>query len=287
MCICLEPAQLTSTIIVAHQTEHEGRQVNVVGYMNTADSASSDEPNAMILPIPSASPMSSANCIDMTGTRGAFEKYARIFDPPARGRGVRSAVVSAAGPGFVEVFDSGSYTVALTRQAQLTDLRRALEQFPEDRRIHLNMQRAEVFRAFRRLYPDWHLAVCAWRGRLEGDPILWWYDPMPEYEDRHFIPGLDAHDGKPPNPGLISIEVDHTLVVGDLETKRGDNAMHVFEGVPEHLWKWLPTQVYGARIKGRVARNGDWIVPKSGWTAQNMEERLRSPRSAPPGYRGA
>jgi hypothetical protein len=284
MCICLEPAKLTDTVIVAHQATHEGRPVNVIGYMNTADSVSR-EPNAMILPIPSAAPMSSDNCIDMTGTREAFGKYARMFEPRARGKSVTRGIAAAAGPaGSIQVFSSGSYTVALTKQASLPDLRRALNEFPEGKRIALNRQRAEVFRSFRTLYPDWYLAVCVWEGFIEADPILWWYEPMDEYVDNHFVPGLDAHDGNPPDPSLMSVPIDHTVVVGDVRTQKGDNAMDVVALTPERVWKWLPTHVYGAHLRNRQARNGDWVLPKKGWDNVNMFNRITDPRVPPPGY---
>lgn len=284
MCSTLEPATLASTILVAHQIEHEGRQVNVVGYQNTAASEK-DGPNAMVLPIPSAAAMTQANCIDMTGVGGLFREYEDLVRPRSRGmsKGIAVAAAAADDDG-IEVFDSGSYTVLLTKQFDLKRLRDVLAGLPEDKRIDINLAKAKVFRAFRKLYPDWYLAICIWNGVVKAEPILWWYEPTSEFVDNHFLPGLDAHDGNPPDPSLKSVPVDHTLITGIKPTRRDFlNADALVNKLPEHLRKWLPRHVDGNLLHHENLPNGDWVFPKGA----SIPFRLEGRRVSPPGYVGA
>jgi hypothetical protein len=279
MCITLEPATLASTILLAHQVEHEGKTVNVVGYQNHAKSKGPG-PNAMILPIPSAIAMTPANCIDMTGAEKVFRKYEEVVRP--RSRGLSKGAPAAAAVDSLQVFDSGSYTVLLTKQLNLTALRQAMEALPEDKRLELSFAQAKVFSAFRKLYPDWHVAICIWKGEIDPEPILWWYEPMTEFVDKHFLPGLDAHDGNPPDPSLKSVPIDHTLITSVAPTRDWRNADEIVDGAPEHLRKWLPRHVTGALLHGQQARNGDWVFPK------NIDNgfQLGGKRVPPPGYEG-
>lgn len=284
MCCTLEEAVLSSTVLLAHQVEHEGRRVNVIGYQNTAESRGSG-PNAMIIPIPSATPMSQANCVDMTGVGSVFKDYWDLLRPKTRGLYLGGPAAADAFDAL-EVFNSGSYTVLLTKQVNLTQLREAMVELPADKRIELDLQKAKIFSAYRKMYPDWHIAICIWNDHVEAEPILWWYDPMPEYVGNHFLPGLDAHDGQPPNL-KVAVRVDHTIVVGAPSERPGwNNASDVVAKVPEHLRKWLPAHVFGEEISGQL-RNGDWVLPKEGWSGTNSFDRVATaPRVVPPGARG-
>ena len=282
MCCTLEEAVLSSTVLLAHQVEHEGRRVNVIGYQNTAESRGSG-PNAMIIPIPSATPMSQANCVDMTGVGPVFKDYWDLLRPKTRGLYLGGPAAADAFDAL-EVFNSGSYTVLLTKQVNLTQLREAMVELPADKRIELDLQKAKIFSAYRKMYPDWHIAICIWNDHVEAEPILWWYDPMPGYVDKHFLPGLDAHDGQPPDL-KVAVGVDHTIVVGAPSTERlgWNNAERIVAKAPEHLRKWLPTHVYGHEVNGQL-RNGDWVFAKDGWTSENSAERvLVAERVSPPG----
>jgi len=282
MCITLEPATLASTILVAHEVEHDGRSVNVVGYQNKASSAGAG-PNAMILPIPSAAPMGPANCIDMTGAEQLFGRYEDLVRPVSRSRGLEDVAV-AAGPDL-RVFDSGSYTVVLTRRFDLERLQDVLAALPADKRLELGAAQMRVFDAFRELYPGWHLAICIWSGTVAAEPILWWYEPLPAYVDKHFLPGLDAHDGNPPDPSLRSVPIDHTLIVGTDAKAGPPNAAGLVDDVPKPLRKWLPRNVFGALLHNTTARNGDWVFDKSiDRDSRLTHRRIRVP---PPGHAAA
>lgn len=273
MCITIDPADLLDTILLAHSTEHEGTHVNVIGYQNQAKNKSRS-PNAMVLPFPSAEPMTQKNCIDMSGHPNLLKRYAGLVRPRARSltKSLRS----------VQVFDSGSYTVVLA--ATPTDIPSVIEQVPENKRPRLH---PELFDAFATWYPGWPVALCCWDGRIEAEPLLWWYQPRPEFQDRHFLPSLDGHDGRIPNPSAPSVLVDHTLIIG---SHRGPsvpdvvvpNAQQIQESVSSHHTHFFPSHVHGGKIKKQM-KNGDWVLPKDGWNRHTAANRLNAQRQSPPG----
>jgi hypothetical protein len=275
MCISINPAELTNTILLAHSVEHEGRIVNVIGYQNVAKNKGAG-PNAMLLPFPSAAPMSQANCLDLSAHPDLFKRYAALLKPETRGR---SRSFSPPDDDLAEVFESGSYTVVLASNA--TAIPDAISRVPEHKRPRLH---PELFDAYKLWYPGWSMALCCWDGTIEAEPLLWWYEPLPEYRDRHFLPGLDGHDGKVPDPAKKDVDVDHVIVIGSHTTgSLGPTAGKVRDSVPPELRRFLPDHVYGGRLH-RPMMNGDWVLPKDGWTRHNAYERIEEKRASPPGF---
>jgi hypothetical protein len=297
----IDPAELNKTILLAHTVERDGVTLNVLGYQNNAtNKAYPARPNAMVLPFPALDPMTQENCIDMTGQERLFRKYQAILTPQERslslgmkgGDGLRS----------VEVFESGSYTVVLAADAK--DIPSAMGRVPENKRPRLH---PEMFDAIGMWYPDWPVALCCWDGTIEAEPMVWWYRPMAEYRDKHFLPGLDGHDGGVPDPARKSVPVDHTIIVGappkglteaqenlPEQSRRyvarhhnRRNAEHLLTDVPSEIRQWLPDHVYGDILAkhGTVQmRNGDWVFPKDGWENGNMRQRVKAARVSPPGF---
>jgi hypothetical protein len=269
------------TRLLAHSVDVDGRMLNVLGYQNKAkNKAWPRRPNAMILPFPAAEYMTQINCIDMTRAPNVLKEYSDLLRPRMRTRdltkGLRSAAVAS-----VEVFDSGSYTIALARNA--TDIPSALEQIPASKRPDLH---PEIFDAYELWYPGWPVALCCWEGDIEAEPLLWWYKPKKEFQDFHFLPGLDGHEGGVPDPARKSVPVDHSIIIGgpahDLQSAEG-----VLKDVPDKIRTWLPEYVYGDNLGDpttKQMRNGDWVLPKGGWTRGNMRQRVQEKRKLPPGY---
>lgn len=276
MCCTIGPAELENTILLAHSVEKDGRIVNVVGYQNVAKSHGRG-PNAMVLPFPAEMPMTRENCIDLTGHADLFKRYAELVKPP-RPRSLSKGGIAVAAS-RLEVFDSGSYTVVLASDAK--DIPGALEQVPLNRRPQPH---PELFHAYDLWYPGWPVALCCWEGSIEAEPLLWWYEPLPEYREQHFLPGLDGHDGSIPDPARKSVPVDHVIVVGSETTgSLGPTATHVRDSVPEILRPFLPDHVYGGVLR-RQMKNGDWVLPKLGWTRHNASDLIGAPRHDPPGF---
>lgn len=275
MCCTLEPAHLSETILLAHETTHPetGRVIHVAGYQNKAQSYTTNllsQPrgsfqsiyprelrvpaNAMILPFPSRVQMGPENVLDTRKARHIMADYARAIEPPRLTRGTKGrsdGMMFAAAA--VEVFESGSYHIALARDASA--IPSALDRVPEEKRPRVNQ---DIFDAYAKFYPahSWQLALCCWAGTVDAEPMLWWYEPNdPDYL---FFPALDAHDGRPPKLG-IQVPTDHSLVIGT--SKQYENVpfhqVYFQDNVPEDLRPFLPTRVNGIEHHGSQ-HNGDW-----------------------------
>ena len=162
MCITTHPADLSNTKIYAGEARLGETYVHVMAYRNTA---ATEGPNAMILPIPAARMLGPANVIDTREFAGFLD--AMLAEDRDYVRGIGDGV-----PESPQVFDVGSYTVVLAQRPQA--IARAIEGVPANKRPSLN---PALLQAFDDLYPGWPLAVCCWDGAIEAEPMLWWYEP--------------------------------------------------------------------------------------------------------------
>lgn len=272
MCCSLRPARLTNTILYAAETMHAGRIVHVMGYQNRAENRGPG-PNAMLLPIPSDVAMGPDNMLDTTAAKHILKDYQTAIHNAHRrlSRGFSKGMMAFDADDRVQVFDKGSYTVALAEDAR--DLTAALARIPQNKRPAVN---AAIFEAYAALYPGWKMALCAWDGTIDAEPLLWWYEP--KNAGQLFMPALDAHDGHPPK--LASdVEVDHTLVVGSVTAPAKEGAeVHFQDTIPEHLRPFLATRVAGYEAhEGARMRNGDFSCKMA-----NVHKGIVD-RIAPPG----
>lgn len=252
MCVTLSPARLKKTVVYAGEAHHPLRRdihniryVHVLGYQNEAENKS-DKPNAMILPIPSKVEMGPENVIDTTTCPTILKDMAISIESIGGAAHTRSLTLDAKGYPSVKVFQAGSYTVALVQRA--SEVAQAVAALPEHLRPVLNRK---ILNAYSKWYADWPIAVCAWDGRIKAEPLFWWYEPI--NAKVLFLPALDSHNGKAPNPSG-NVERDHTLVIG--------STIHPF-GVTnfskERLGGFIPPQIWGRTIEGRDW-NGDYTV---------------------------
>lgn len=267
MCITFGPAHLSSTLLYAAEVFHDGRTVHVLGYQNSVENRASG-PNAMILPFPSAEPMTSANILDTSGCPKILKDYADTLVSRRRSRSFSDSdgLLSKG----VQVFDSGHYTVVLADKP--TEIPRALGLVPKARRPEPN---ANVLAAFEQIYPGWPLALCCFdSGEMpKPDPLLWWY--VPKRKDLLFLPALDAHDGNAPRLDA-QVQVDHTIMVGSHEGCRGGSPVRFKDDIPEKVQPFLVDQITGLNGRGDAtlkpapnngagvvgkALNGDFVVP--------------------------
>ncbi len=248
MCCSLRRAKLTNTILYAAETMHQGHLVHVMGYQNRAANQSPGA-NAMLLPIPSDATMGPDNMLDTTEAKHCLKDYADAVRTHNNGDDERK-YGGARSRRSVQVFNKGSYTVALADSAK--DLTAALNYLPVGRRPSAN---PEIFAAYDRLYPDWKMALCSWDGTIDAEPLLWWYEPKDVTQ--LFLPALDAHDGHPPKLGT-DVAVDHTLVVASITSPAKDGLDVSFrDPIPAHLKPFLASRVSGHEVKGGQ-RNGDF-----------------------------
>jgi len=258
MCCSLEPAVLSDTIVSCIETNHPetGKLIHVAGYQNKAQSLAG--PNAMLLPFPSSVPMGPANVVDTTSAKRLLKDYAETLVRRTRSlsKGLDSPSYTARGG--IQVFAAGSYHIVLAENA--ADIPSAIRFVPSAQRPKVNQA---IFDAYAKFYPGtaWQFALCCWNGSVDAEPMMWWYEPNDPFS--FFLPGLDAHDGRPPRLGT-QVKVDHSLVVGsNLGTPT--NAATVYfrdRDMAPALKPFIAESVVGAKFTGS-ADNGDWKFPKS------------------------
>jgi hypothetical protein len=245
-------AKLTGTKLYAGEAMHNGKYVHVLAYQNNAESKW-DVPNAMIIPFPTNKPMGPENILDTTKYKNFLDDIGEATRRRSRGMtlGMDSddMLFGAACAGSAQVFDVGVYTVILADHvAQVPE---ALKRVSEDKRPSV---RTQFLMHYGRMYPKQPVALCCWSGRVEADPLLWWYEPSDPMN--LFIPTMDAHDGGPPDLNA-TVQTDHIISVGSNILPTGSTVEYqdfLYEGAP-----LLPTKVHGTKLFG-LAKNGDTFV---------------------------
>lgn len=279
MCIVLNPAHLTDTIIYTAEVQRPdtGEVLHVIGYQNNVDNTRSG-PNAMILPLPVRKDdhIGPGNIVDTRDFAGILRDYGNIiesFDPELRlTRGIPDGIAMPAGAaekGY-EVFDSGNYTVALAHKPSA--LPQALAEVPTAKRPEIP---TKFVIALSKLYADWPIAVCCFNGSVvkNPEPLLWWF--RPRFPKVLFAPAIDAHDGNPPNIEDM-VNRDHILAFSSFRMS-GKPVSFIEAGVEQEVpidKRWL----FNPRMKGRVIKhktgNGDFTLPISALTDDTVPEWL-------------
>lgn len=263
MCVSLQPSKMSDTILYGAQVSVGGQVRHVLGYQNKAENLSS-LPNAMILPFPAKEPMTSHNALCLSENKKLLTELAHPIQlrELVRTRHLKGLIMTNS-RGF-EVFEHGMYTVVLAEDAG--HVPEALQFVPEKKRPELN---PAIFRAYSKWYPGWPIAVCCFAGKVEPDPLMWWY--VPKSEESIFLPALDAHDGGVPRlQSRHGVAVDHVIVIGT--SLRGAYEFKLSEPVSNELKPYLPKLVSGRVIKAHLP-NGDFYVP--------IEEARGSTRPCP------
>jgi hypothetical protein len=279
MCCTLEPAKLSKTILYAGDTTIDGQYRHVLGYQNKAENLFTG-PNAMILPFPSAERMGPDNVIDVGENKTVLADMAEALERRDRrfAKGMRSLSMGedALLGSYVEVFDSGDYTVVLAADAR--DIPQVLNRVPENKRPRINR---EIFAAYAQWYPNWPIALCCFEAKkaVENQPMLWWY--LPTSHDTLFLPGLDGHSGHVPNL-KEKVDREHSIVVGTTAktaqlTSQGSKVIYG-STLSTDLKKFVPEYVVGGKMH-LPTPNGDFQVR----TAKVHEARYGFDTVAPPG----
>lgn len=214
MCCTFFESKLSDTILYAAESELEGRRVHVMAYQNRAANLAKG-PNAMMLPIPAAKPLTPDNMLDTRPFKNILRDYVTAYEaakpkPKAEGFGTDLLFSNVA---KAEVFERGSFTVVLAQDARLIPA--ALARVPEHRRPQPNRA---IFSAYAKHYPGWHMALCCYDGVIEAEPMVFWYEPL--FPKRLFAPALDAHDGNPPDLNRW-VHRDHYVFFAAKQANRG------------------------------------------------------------------
>lgn len=280
MCCTLEAATLSNTRIYSAEVRRPdtGQIVHVIGYQNTVEAPRG--PNAMLLPFPAKGKVGPENLVNGESFKGVLEAYERAVQRQDRPRGTfetKSAGAAAAGTVSYQVFESGSYTIALADKPSL--LGKALREVPEARRPNMPFR---FVSELNQLYPDWPIALCCFEGGdMAPEPLFWWFEPR--YPNVLFAPAIDAHDGNPPNPTAL-VDRDHTIAFGCSESNlRHDEILtrDIATLVPrEHQWLFTD-RVVGKQYVGQT-RNGDFVTSLEELRGQRHTARVGIRIAEPP-----
>lgn len=260
MCLSISEAEFKNTTIYSAEVQRNDGVAHVIGYQNKAVSYG---PNAMLLPFPAEGKVTRDNLVNGAGFSDilkVYQKAVKRLDPNVRLSRSRSfsddllGAPAAAAKSF-DIFESGSYTVALCEKPASLGL--ALREIPERRRPNIPYP---FLLELTRLYPDWPIALCCFNNeQFEAEPLFWWYKPR--FPDVLFAPAIDAHNGKPPNLDIM-VDRDHTVAFASHASDRPVDpfVQSAIERVPfEHRWLFDP-RVCGRIIQGKTG-NGDFAVP--------------------------
>jgi len=258
MCCTFEPATLSNTIIYAAEVMRSDGLAHVIGYQNSVSSRRG--PNAMLLPFPAEGRVGRENLVNGAAFKNILRSYEKAVDrlrPRRRSLMKGMFLGDEALLGAVashEVFESGSYTIALAQRAD--GLLAALPEIPVEKRPALTKPFVD---ALSKLYPDWPIALCCFNGSMaEAEPLFWWF--RPRFPEVLFAPAIDAHDGRPPSLEH-QVHRDHTVAYASYASGRQIDATlqgEIERQVPfEHRWLFDP-RVCGRKFEGS-SRNGDFV----------------------------
>lgn len=176
----------------------------------------------------------------------------------------------------IQVFESGSYTIALADKPEA--MRDALAAVPAGKRPKIPVS---FLAAFTEFYKDWPVAICCFDGNLGSpEPLLWWFKPR--FDRVLFAPAIDAHDGNPPDPS-VRVQRDHTLAFGSFRSVRPQDRElldEIQDIPPDHRWMFVPS-VVGTKIE-RLTGNGDFSLPISAIFDQQVPSWLPNLDITPP-----
>ena len=213
MCISAKPAHFSKTKIL---TMPVGER-HFTAYQNEVENVS-NEPNAMILPIPGLTKQE--YFVDTSGYNKFMTEIVEQDAPRSRGMslGMKSK-------GF-EKFTLGMYTIGLC--SSLTGITQFLMSEPLEKVPGL---RKELIEFFVNHYANWSFAVCLFDkgAKMKSQPIAYFYEPF--VKDLLFFPTMDSHDGYAPKNEQV--DMDHSFILANnVERNKTD---YFTQPVPEFL----------------------------------------------------
>lgn len=297
MCCFTGPAEVSQTRIYAGtaQDPNNGHDVHFLAYQNgvtggtlrrephwgtsavlraARDQVALHEPhgNAMLLHIPAVPhTMTADNFIDPKEAKRFLHKMQDALEP--------SRPVMRGGPVFigatnrVQRFQVGAYDCLLADNP--LDLPAALNNTIMDPRKKPRLN-PEIFAWYAEQFPDWSMTVACFDDTtaFDAEPICLWYEPR--YSHILFAPGLDAHDGRPPQL-RDQVQVDHWLMFGTTSPYQIGKEVKYTGDVPPELAHFLPRRVVGEKQLDDHAINGDFVASVASVTAGRPEIRRRQP----------
>jgi len=271
MCVTSAPARIVGTKTVTYATTLDDQPVHINFYQNQARNLSL-EGNCMFLNYPGThldmveGPQHTLRLMDlMTAKLETLEKV----EP------VRMMSFGGVSRDAVTVHEYGDYTTILAQGP--ADILEAIEQVRPDRRPQRTDRLEQMVYFYMAMFPKDSFSLSCFSGQVEPThPIAVSY--RPRRPEMLTAPGLDGHDGNPPEIGQL-MQRDFTV---------GFAVEGVTTGMPVHYYgstgseAWAPTSVAGFVDNRPLAHNLDYAVLKSdlreGYTGYRLASRLVEPR---------
>lgn len=216
MCVSAAPAEFTGATVYAGEVDN---RTHVLCYQNKAKSLAG--PNCMLLHVPTNELMAE----NLVNTQGA-DNFMRSMGnqvpslrPKVQTRGggfLGGDALIGASRGF-EVVNYGAYEVVLADSAMLIE--EALEQVSLAKRPTIS---SELLAWYDEFYPSFSFILACFNSLVEvaDHPIMIRYEP--QSPSSLFAPGLESHNGRPPNLGMRGHDRDFKVVFGSMLTLEGE-----------------------------------------------------------------
>jgi hypothetical protein len=262
MCITSLNATLKNTYVGVWDIQHEKYGYrHVLAYQNMPISAS-EEPNCMLLHIPSIEALSPENllntekCPDFLKTM--IDSVLPITSP--LGRGTRSSSPQN------HVIEMGIYHIAILNNLSKEALKESLNQIPTHKKPNIH---EDFLGFFQSNFPNYPLLLCCFNNQDAkiASPIVVHFSPL--HPDIFMLNTLDSH-GHLPNIGEY-IFFPQRLLVGSQFFKEGSpHALPLdISKASEDLKPFLPAFGYGFTFaqEGEMP-NADILVPREDFLTQ-------------------
>ena len=251
MCVTVGPATLEETIIGTWDIEHPTLGLRrVLAYQNVPYNHN-DEPNCMILPIPSIEPLNREHLLDTSKEVHFLKKMADQIVPKDRSFS-----------GSVKrnyVWEMGIYHVAMLNEVNTESLEEALSLIPVEKRPLISLEFLDFYSSH---YKGNVLLLCCFNNKdaKQASPIMIHYTPMDwEY---FFCPTLESHGGVPDFGENITFHQKIIFGTSENQAKRS-NFMPLSTEVSNDIIKsFLPDYAIGAHLQ-MDAQNADVLISKS------------------------
>ncbi len=249
MCIGVNNSQAANTKVYVGKGQRNGQDVHVLAYSADLDSLDPSGKGAMLLPIPSDSPLTEDNFIDTSDFSDFLEDITQASKVHSRmllGDNTRSFSLSLSDDDAL-VVDRGDVTYVYA--ASFAGVVIALGRVREDRRPTFTQAFIDGCTA---LYNN-PIAIACWAGSAKMQPLMVWY--VPSDSEIFRLPTMDSHDGAAPRQ--IKVDTDHNLSVSAGE--KNGYVVKYSDLIPGNVRGLLPARVHGTKFEYKMD-NGDCFV---------------------------
>ncbi len=249
MCVTTLEAELKKTRIGVWDILHpEFGYRHVLAYQNQAQNLA-DQPNCMLLHIPSKSPLKPECIINTENDVELLLNMEKPFVPVCRAFGAQNHVV-----------EMGVYHIALLNDCSEDALEITLMQIPESKRPRIPSDFLDFYSS---TFPGFPLVLCCFNNKdaKKASPVMLHFEP--KFPDTFMFNTLDCHGGIPDLDE--EIQFHQTIITGSYKLKKEGNGFKAFpyQNVSEELLPWLPK--YGTAMQvDSVLPNRDLLVGVKG-----------------------